>query len=365
MIDWTAVLGSLAIACCALVAWRLNQSLHWKPFAFSCWVVGFVCAALFFPAAFDQWRGVPASKYVPVLIQVIMFGMGTTLSWQDFSRVLIRPKAVVCGMLLQFTMMPLCGWMLTKIFAFPPEVAAGVILIGTCPGGVASNLITFLARGDLALSVTMTACSTMAAPLMTSLLMSLLAGATIEFSFQQMMLEILSIVIAPVVGGLIVNAILQKLKLRGEWMDSLLSTVAMLAICVVIAIIVARSRGSLLTVGPMLFVVAVIHNAFGYTVGYFGARGVGLSESESRTIAIEVGMQNGGMGSALATTVLHSPQAAIAPTIFGAWMSISGSFLASYWRQRIPNDSPNAQNLVVAVASLPKDLASQEAPQGS
>ncbi len=356
--DGATIGGLLAIAVCAVAAWRLQVSQNWQPFAFSCWVIGFVCAALFFPSIFGKWGSVPASKFVPLLIQVIMFGMGTTLAWQDFSRVLVRPKAVCLGMLLQFTVMPLGGWLLTKIFSLPPEMAAGVILIGSCPGGVASNVITFLARGDVALSVTMTACSTLMAPLMTSLLMSWLAGATIEVNFSEMMWQIINIVIAPVVGGLFANLLLQRLNLRGAWVDRVLSSVAMLAICVVIAIIVAQSRTSLLTVGPLILLIAIVHNGMGYFLGYFGARAVGLSETECRTISIEVGMQNGGMGSALATKVLHSPQAAIAPAIFGAWMSVSGSLLASFWRQRLPQPTivADTESPIIGSVELPSEV---------
>ncbi len=341
MTAWSTAWGLFALALCAVAAWRLQLSQNWQPFAFSCWVIGFVTAAMFFPFAFDQWGGVAASKFVPGLIQVIMFGMGTTLAWQDFSRVLLRPKAVCIGMVLQFTVMPATGWLLTKLFSLPPEMAAGVILIGSCPGGVASNVITYLARGDVALSVTMTACSTLMAPLMTTLLMSSLAGATIDVNFGEMMWQIIYIVIVPVLGGLFANLLLEKMKCRGPWVDRILSSVAMLAICIVIGIIVAQSRSSLLIVGPLILLIAIVHNAIGYSVGYFGARMIGLSEAECRTISIEVGMQNGGMGSALATKVLHSQQAAIAPAIFGAWMSVSGSLLASFWRQRPPQ--PRAQ----------------------
>lgn len=326
--------GFLWIGLVVLLAFAFQRSQHWKPFAFSAWVLAFVATALFYPYVFQQWRGAPASRYIPLLIQVIMFGMGTTLSWQDFSRVLLRPKAVMLGMAMQFTIMPLLGWTLAAAFQFPAEIAAGVILIGSCPGGVASNVIAYLSRGDVALSVTMTACSTLMAPLMTPLLMSLLAGATIEIRFFDMMWQILQIVIFPTVLGLIANYLLQRFRLSGPWLERSLSAIAMLAICVVIGIIVAQSRNELLTVGPLILVCAMLHNAFGYLLGYWGARSCGLSESECRTLSIEVGMQNGGMGTALAINVLKSPQAAFAPAIFGPWMSIAGSVLASYWRRR-------------------------------
>ncbi len=326
--------GFVWIGMVAVLALAFQRSQHWKPFSFSAWVLAFVIAALFYPHWFQQWRGAPASRYIPLLIQIIMFGMGTTLSWQDFSRVLLRPKAVVLGMAMQFTIMPLLGLTLATAFQFPTEIATGVILIGSCPGGVASNVIAYLSRGDVALSVTMTACSTLMAPLMTPIMMSLLAGATIEIHFFDMMWQILQIVIFPTVLGLLANYLLRRFQLSGPWLERSLSVVAMLAICVVISIIVAQSRNELLTVGPLILVCAMLHNGLGFLIGYWGATSCGLTESECRTISIEVGMQNGGMGTALAINVLKSPQAAFAPAIFGSWMSIAGSVLASCWRRR-------------------------------
>ena len=326
--------GWLCVATTALVATRLQFSEHWQPFAFSFWVLAFVVTAFIAPSAFSQWGTLPATKAVAPLIQVIMFGMGTTLSVADFARVLLRPKAVFIGMLLQFSVMPMTGWLLTQIIPLPSEVAAGIILIGACPGGVASNVITYLARGDVALSVTMTACSTLMAPIMTPLMMGLLAGEFIEVPVLNLLWSIINIVVLPTIAGLIANQILQRLMLRGAWVDNLLTAVAMFAICVVIGIIVAQSRDSLMITGPLVVLAAVLHNAIGYALGYFGSRWLRLTETECRTVSIEVGMQNGGMATALATDVLHSPAAALAGAIFGPWMSISGSVLASWWRQR-------------------------------
>jgi bile acid:Na+ symporter, BASS family len=314
----------------------LQRTRNWQPFSFSCWVLAVVSLALLHPDLFSRWGGRPASEFVPPLIQAIMFSMGVTLSAADFARVLLRPRAVLVGMVLQFTIMPLAGWGIAKLFAFPPEIAAGVILIGTCPGGVASNVITFLSRGDVALSVSMTACSTLLAPVMTPLWMSLLAGTTIPVAFDTMMWSIINIVILPTAGGLIVSTLLERKKLRRQWLDPALSAVAIVAICVVIGIIVAGARQDLLSVGLLVVAAAALHNAFGYAVGYGLARAARLSEAECRTISIEVGMQNGGMGAGLALKVLNSHQAALAPAIFGAWMSIAGSVLASYWRKHPP-----------------------------
>lgn len=312
---------------------RMQLTNQWKPFAFSCWVLAFVTAAMFYPVAFSDWGKIKPTTLVSPLIQVIMFGMGTTLGPKDFARVLVTPKPIAIGMLLQFGVMPLAGWGLARTFQLPGEIAAGVILIGSCPGGVASNVITYLARGDVALSVTMTACSTLMSPIMTPLMMQLLAARDVDVNFWPMFLQICQIVILPTAGGLLANLLLQKLKLRGPWVDHLLSGVAMLAICVVIGIIVAQSRDKLLTVGLTLVLISIVHNAIGYWLGYWGARLAGLEETACRTISIEVGMQNGGMATSLATDVLRSSQAALAGAIFGPWMSISGSILASWWRR--------------------------------
>jgi len=327
MLQWLAIAASLA-------AIRIQFSSEWNSFAFSLWVLAFVFQALCIPTLFQEWPTGPAKNQIPRLIQVIMFGMGTTLTLADFARVLQVPKSVAIGMVLQFTVMPLAGWGLARLFGFPPEIAAGVVLIGSCPGGVASNVIAYLARGDVALSVTMTACSTLMSPIMTPLAMILLAGSQVDVPFAKTMWFILEITIAPIVVGLCVSYCLQWLKWKGPWMDRSLSVVAMIAICFVIGIIVAQSRDDLYKVGAMLILVAMLHNAIGYALGYFGSKAFRLDETTSRTIAIEVGMQNGGMATAMAIEVLKSPPAALAGAIFGPWMSISGSILASWWRRR-------------------------------
>jgi BASS family bile acid:Na+ symporter len=232
--------------------------------------------------------------------------------------------------------MPFLGFFLAKAFSFEPSIAVGVILIGSCPGGVASNVMTFLSRGNVALSVTMTACSTLVAPLMTPLLMSLLAGTLVEIVFIDWVINILKIIIIPIAFGLTVNSVLRALNLRGAWMDRCLSLIAMAGICFIIGIIIADSRDKLLTIGIALVAASILHNAAGYLLGYFGARLAKLDESSCRTVAIEVGLQNGGMATALAINTLKDPLAALAPAIFGPWMNISGSVLASWWGARPP-----------------------------
>jgi bile acid:Na+ symporter, BASS family len=315
-------------ACLALFAMR---SRRLAGFAFTLSVFTFVAASMFYPEAFRSWAGYELRNLITPLIQIIMFGMGTTLSLGDFARVLRVPKAVGLGMFLQFTVMPLTGFTLARMFGFSPQIAAGVILVGSSPGGVASNVMTYLAGGDVALSVTMTACSTLVSPVMTPTSMSILAGRYVPIPFIGMMLSILYMIILPIVAGLIVNRLLRN---RKRWLDRALPLVSMAAICFIIAIITSLSRNELLTVGPSLFAVVVMHNSIGYLLGYFGAKLLHQDEMTARTIAIEVGLQNGGMASGLAISVLKSSDAALAPAIFGPWMNTSGSILASWWHSR-------------------------------
>lgn len=368
-----------------------------KRFTFTVWVLAFVCVSLFYPGFFGAWFGFDLGILIVPLIQIIMFGMGTTLSPQDFTRVFKMPIPVVIGLILQFTIMPLAGVAIARLFGFEPEIAAGVILIGSCPGGVASNLMTFIAGGNVALSVTMTSCSTLVSPLMTPFLMKTLAGKLVPIDFVAMMLSILNMIIVPILAGIAAHMILFSkkkwnlsvlpllgvaavglglavifamipvsffgvlIKLKGglilgfaliglvalaklvisvllkgpeNWMDITLPIISMAGICFIIAIITARSSAKLLSVGLALIAAAIIHNFIGYVLGYWIARGVKLDEKSCRTIAFEVGMQNGGMASGLAMTVMHSANAALAPAIFGPWMNVSGSILANFWQKK-------------------------------
>jgi bile acid:Na+ symporter, BASS family len=376
-----------------------------KSYAFTVWVFAFVSASVFYPQAFLKWGGYELKNLIVPLIQIIMFGMGTTLSVADFARVLKMPWPVFIGFVSHYVIMPLTGLTLAKTFGFPQEVAAGVVLIGCCPSGVASNVMAYLGGGNVALSVTVTSCSTLAAPLMTPILMQHLAGRFVEVEPLKMMLEIVNMIIVPIVAGLIANRILYSrrsllqrgrallllgavgvllaagigffvpasvfaigkaslkiglvvgllligtvaltklvidvwLQRPGKWMDKALPIVSMVAICCIIAVITATSIGNpktieeLKQVGALLVIAVMIHNAVGYCVGYWLARAVRLEESACRTVAFEVGMQNGGMASALAMSTFNSVQAALAPAIFGPWQNISGSILATWWHRK-------------------------------
>jgi len=378
-----------------------------KRFAFTTWVFVFVTASLCYPTAFGTWFGFDLKILIVPLIQIIMFGMGTTLNVRDFSRVFTMPWPVFIGILLQFTVMPLAGYSIAMLFRFEPEIAAGVILVGSCPGGVASNLMTYLAGGNVALSVTMTSCSTLMSPVMTPFIMKTLAGKLVPINFVVMMFSIINMIIVPILAGLVANRILYSRSkwanasdslapvsagsfciafatlflnpeyiglfavirngiilgfaligvvalakliisnwLQGpqNWMDKALPIVSMSGICFIIAIITASSREELLAVGLALVAASIIHNFFGYVIGYWVARAVRLDERSSRTVAFEVGMQNGGMATGLAMSVLKSSNAALAPAIFGPWMNVSGSMLANWWHRK-PINTTNVDKL--------------------
>jgi BASS family bile acid:Na+ symporter len=328
------MIGALVLVVLVGVAIRLGATERFSGLAFSVWIFAGVAAAMFFPHAFLTVGGYKLTNLIVPLIQIIMFGMGTTLSPADFARVLTMPWGTLAGSVLQFGVMPMSGFVLASAFGFQGEVAAGIVLVGAAPGGVASNVMTYLAGGNVPLSVTMTACSTLLSPVMTPLAMRVLAGRFVPIEFWPMMVSIFTMIIVPIVAGLVVNRLL-----RGRaWMHRVLPIVSMAGIWAIITIITANSRDKLLSVALALVAVVVLHNAAGYVLGYFGARLLRLSERDARTVSIEVGLQNAGMASGLAISVLHSTDAGLAAAIFGPWMNVSGSILASFWRGRPSKD---------------------------
>ena len=301
------------------------------------------CAAVSFafPSAFDTWGGVKLTKLVVPAIQVIMFGMGTTLTFGDFVRVAKCPWAVATGVFLQFLIMPFVGFLLAKSFGFSGELATGCVLIGSVAGGTASNVIAYLAKANVALSVTMTCCSTLLSPLVTPLMMKLLAGRFIEIDVWAMVISILEVVLVPVIAGGLVRAIFRRqLDAHKAICDRVLSFVSMAGICYTILALTAPSRETFREAGVLIIAAAVLHNSFGYLSGYWLTRLLGrflpFGETDARTVAIEVGMQNGGMAGALAVGVLHSTVAALPANVFSIWMNFSGSIIASFWSKRSP-----------------------------
>ena len=311
--------------------------------AFGLAILACAAVAFAFPSAFKEWGGVKLLTLVVPAIQIIMFGMGTTLSPDDFLRVAKRPWAVATGVFLQFLVMPLVGYMLAKGFGFSGELAAGCVLVGSVAGGTASNVIAFLAKADVALSVTMTCCSTLLSPFVTPLAMKVLAGCFVAIDAASMMVEILKVVVVPIAAGALVHRLLKRqFDAHKTLCDRVLSVLSMTGICFTILALTAPSRDTFASAGLAIVVAAVVHNTIGYVSGYWLTRLVGrfahMGEAEARTVAIEVGMQNGGMAGALSVSVLNSPVAALPANVFSIWMNFSGSVLANWWSRRRPKD---------------------------
>ncbi len=322
---WLVVLFFIGLA----IGIRISPKL--KGFSFTIWVFAAVAWAMYYPASISEIHGYNTEGLIVPLIQLIMFGMGTSLSLKDFAGVVKMPKGVIIGILCQYSIMPIVGVSLAITFGFPAEIAAGIVLIGSSPGGVASNVMAFIARGNLALSVTLTAVSTLMAPLVTPLLMQTFAGQFVPIDFYSMMMSIINMVILPIAGGLIFNRVFRG---RAQWLHKAMPVVSMAGIVIILAVITAAGRDHLLSIGLLLILAAIIHNAAGYLLGYWGCRLTGMDRQSSRTIAFEVGMQNGGLASGIAVEMGRIATMGLAPAVFGPWMNISGSFLANWWRDR-------------------------------
>ena len=278
--------------------------------------------ALLFPSVLQQIR----PTVINYLLGVVMFGMGLTLNLKDFKIVFSRPKDVIVGCLAQFTIMPLLAWGLARAFQLDEALALGVVLVGCCPGGTASNVITYLAKGDLALSVGMTGVSTLLAPLLTPLLTWALAGKSVDVDVAGMLLSILWVVILPIVVGLIVKALWPKFT---EKAVDYLPAISSMAIAFIVAIIIAANAHKLLAGGLVIVIVVILHNLCGLCLGYLIGLLLGLAEPKKRAVSIEVGMQNSGLASSLATLHFAAyPMATIPCAIFSVWHNISGAMVA-------------------------------------
>lgn len=264
------------------------------------------------------------------LLGVIMFGMGLTLRPVDFALIARRPLPVVIGVVAQFVIMPSIGWAVSMALGLPPALAAGVILVGCCPGGTASNVVSYLARGDVALSVAMTSVSTILAPLLTPLLTLWLAGRYMPVDAAGIGLSILQIVLVPVIVGLAVRFFLPRAV---ERLLPALPWISVAAITVVVIAVVAGSASIIFSAGLLVLAAVILHNGLGLALGYGAARLFGLPTAARRTTAIEVGMQNSGLAAGLARTYL-TPEAALPAAIFSIWHNVSGAALAAYWRRR-------------------------------
>jgi len=373
-----------------------------KKFAYTIWIFAAVTVSMNYPQFFRQVGDFDLKKSIVPLLQIIMFGMGSQLSIKNFADVIRMPRGVVIGIICQFTIMPIVGVSVARAFGFPPEIAAGIILVGCSPSGLASNVMSFIARANLALAVTLTAVATMLAPLMTPLLMKWLAGQYVPIDFWSMMLSIVNIVILPIVAGLIFNAIgygltrwksiviqaivyfliimaknflnfqindisLQQFlsatamdtlwfsllpilaalvfryyaRGRKGWLDKVMSLISMLGIGVIITIITAAGRDSLMAIGLALVLACLIHNMAGYFLGYWICRLLRMDEKSCRTIALEVGMQNGGLASGIALEMGKVATIGLAAAVFGPMMNVTGSSLATWWRGKTEQEDNN------------------------
>lgn len=281
--------------------------------------------ALLLPDVFNHLK----PSLINPLLGIIMFGMGLTLKFDDFRVVFQRPKDVITGCLAQFTVMPLLAWGLTRIFGLDEALSVGVVLVGCCPGGTASNVITYLAKGDLALSVGMTATSTLLAPLITPLLVWMLAGKEVDVDVMGMLLSILWVVILPIVLGLTVKRLWPSQTERATvWLPALSS----LAICAIVLIVIAANAHKLLAGGMIIVLVVMLHNLCGLSLGYVVARLSGMSVAKRRAVSIEVGMQNSGLASSLATIHFAAyPMATIPGAVFSVWHNLSGAIIARFF----------------------------------
>ena len=292
---------------------------------FTFWIILLSLIAYFYPAPFSglTWLIVP-------VLGIIMFGMGMTLTGEDFRRIAGRPRDVGIGLAAQYGIMPLTGFILARIFSLDPALAAGVVLVGSCPGGTASNVITYLAKGDVALSVAITSASTLVAPLAIPFFMYIFAGQWIDVPVLDLFLSAIEIIILPVVLGAGLRFILRN---QIDYVLPGLPAVSSLSIIFIVGVIVAANAGPIAIVGPEVALIVILHNAAGLSLGYAVALLSGMDSKRARAVSFEVGMQNSGLAVALAN--LHfSALAALPGAVFSVWHNISGSAVAWWWRRR-------------------------------
>jgi bile acid:Na+ symporter, BASS family len=377
-----------ALATAISLAIGLGAVESLKGYQYTAWIISAVVAGMIFPDTLDKWGSFDLrdKNLKLVIIQLVMFGMGTHMSLKDFSGLRTTGKGVLVGLFCHFTIMPLMGLLLTKVFHFEPAIAAGIILIGSCSSGLASNVMVYLAKANLPLSVIVTAMATLVAPVLTPFLMQKLAGQLVPVSFVDMMIEIVKIVLVPIgaallhdflksattkqrafinvlavisclwiayvvinknvqenkiivlsaffAGAIIAGVVYNLLYNNFKTVDKAMPFVSMCGIIYFTAITTATGRENLMKVGFLLFIASVIHNAAGYFFGYWLSRLFGMDKNSSRTIAFEVGLQNGGMATGIASRMDMLGTLGLAAAVFSPWMNISGSILANYWRRK-------------------------------
>ncbi|MGA0934215.1 MAG: bile acid:sodium symporter family protein [Pseudohongiellaceae bacterium] len=322
---WTLTLGF------GLAAFGVRGSEKLKGFSFSLIIFTAVTFVMCYPAPFVTLGGFSMSTLIVPLLQIIMFGMGTAMSAGDFVGIVKSPKAVFIGLACQFTIMPFVGAGLALGFSLEPEVAAGIILIGASPSGLASNVMAYIGKANLALSVTLTTVATLLAPFLTPFYMQWLAGQYIPIDTWGMMWSIIQITIIPIVAGLVFNHFLHG---KTDWLDRLMPKVSMAGIVLILMIMTAGGRDNLLEIGMLLILISLIHNITGFVLGYWSCKLMGLDEKSCRTISFEVGLQNAGLATGLAQEMGKMATVGLVPTVFGSLMNITGATLASFWRDR-------------------------------
>jgi BASS family bile acid:Na+ symporter len=381
--------AALALSVCLAIGMGAVPRL--AGYQYTAWIVTAVVAGMLYPAAFSHWGSLDLRNkwLVLIVVQLVMFGMGTQMRLRDFTGLAGTGKGVLIGLACHFSVMPLTGYLLTRVFHFDPEIAAGIILIGSCSSGLASIVMVYIARANLTLSVAVTAMATLAAPFFTPLLMKLLAGTYIHVQFGDMMLEIVKIVLVPI-GAALLHDYLNGASVKGRrwtlatgavaavWLvvlgigridggitgffagailagigyhylvrgwpavQRVMPYISMAGIVYFTTVTTAAGRDNLLHVGLLLFLASVFHNAAGYFFGYWLSRLFRLDKNAARTVAFEVGLQNGGMASGLAGSMGKLGTVGLAAAVFSPWMNISGSILANYWRHR-PADKVSSQ----------------------
>ncbi len=308
---------------------RMRQLARIATELFLLWVVGVAVLAFLWPAGFRWFR-----PYIDIGLGLIMFGMGLTLTPADFRLVAAAPYAVAVGVLAQFSIMPLAATLIAAWLSLPAPLAAGLILVGCCPGGTASNVMTFLARGDVALSVTLTSVSTLCSVIATPYLMQALAGRYLPVDAEALLRSILAVVIVPVIGGLIAR---RRFGQQLVAVADVLPLISVLFIGEIVGCVVALARDRIAEAGGLGLLAVALHNGFGLALGYAAAKLAGLDAKRCRTIAIEVGMQNSGLGVVLAVAhFADQPLVALPSALFSVWHNLSGPAVASYWARRPP-----------------------------
>jgi BASS family bile acid:Na+ symporter len=328
-------LWSGAMLCLAIASGGYSPSRKW---AFFIWLISAVVIGMTFPSWFIRVGDFKFTRLFMPLLQLIMFCMGTTLSVNDFARVVRMPAGVLVGVACQFAIMPLLGYGLAKVSGFPPEVGAGIVLVGSVPSGLASTVMVYLAKADVALSVTLTAITSLLAPVITPFMMQWLAGEMVQIDAGKLMWDLTKMTVIPVLAGLAWNHFMQN---RAKWLTRVMPYFSILGILAMTLLTIAIGRDNLLRLGVTLIGVCLLHSTTGYLLGYLVCRSLRMREATCRTIAFEVGMQNAGMASAVAASLNKVATLGLAPIVFGPVMNITASCLANWWRARSTEQQPD------------------------